>query len=714
MQFLHRPASFWDYPFVPFDSFPRLPVCLFVAWACFYAPGLALTGRRASSLPAPFVRVAWSAIVSTLTATLLAAAGRFSLPAVLAANALVCVAALPLRRLLAAGAPEQASPPRDFVGPLVFALALAACWPGYPGFLGASDSTAYVTTGVSLAHHGTLYREDRLLTEVPPLLRPIIFDSMSQVFGSTGPPYRRAPGAMLVEDLSATKAWPDFFPVPSVWSAMFVQAGATGGEAREMAAPNYAPFFAALALWAYWLLASRWLGTGYALAAVALLGASAPWLMGARLALSEPIAAFFALSALAMLAAGGPGLGRADALLAGAALGAAVFTRIETALLVLMALALQPSLERRFALNPAPGLGPWRTSPAFLGSFAVVAVLTVIPATTVPGTWTLPLLDHVSNAWIGFILKYGLPSPGEFVVGAGVATTLLALALRHFGLSATLRWAFLCSIVAGHAAASNWLAERTPMWLSFSIGWQGMALAAAGAVLAWRSPSRPAGASFLLALLAAVTAILFYNPHVYPALPWGARRFVPLLLPLGILLGCLVAARAHSRSRVLGFGLLALLAWPVVTGGRPLWGRLLVEGAWESLAELDRAIPRDGTIFVDREVSSMMVAPSLWLVHDRENITVPPTGGRAGKQYDSGLVWHFTEKGPVYFVTRGAGTQTPPPFVRMTLLSRIPLTLPLLEQAYNRRPEKIQRFMMPLAVYRMERYLGIQGTVVQR
>jgi hypothetical protein len=688
---------------VPLDFLVHAALWLPAAWALFLAPGQALIPRGATSLSALFVRVVWSAIVTTLVGTTLACASSFSLPAVVAANLLVAAASLPIRRLAFAGErPLETAPAPDRLGPLVFVLALIAWWPGYPSFLGSSDSTAYVSTGVSLAHHGAFWREDELLAEVPLLMRPVLFDSMSQVFDSKGPPFRRVPGAMLLEKLQDTKAWPDFFPVPSVWSALFVTARATGAPQAEVAAPNYAPVFAALALWAFWLLAHRWLGWGYGLAATAMLAASAPWIMSARLPMSEPIAAAFALSALALLAAGGPAMRRGDALLAGAALGAAVFTRIEMALMIAMALALQPSLARPASAESGREVGSWRPTPIFLAAFLGVALLTLIPALSVPGTWTLPMTDHLSNAWIRFLLAFGMPTPGERVVGGGGVVTLLALAVRHFGWSATLRWTFLCAVLAGHAAESRYLGWRTPTWLSVAIGWQGLALAACGAVLAWRSRVRPTAASFALALAAAAVAILFYNPHVYPALPWGARRFVPLLLPLAILLSCHAAARAHARSRLLGVALLALLAWPIAAAGRPLWGRTLLEGAWESLAALDKAIPRDGVVFVDRDISSMMVAPALWLVLDRNNLTVPPTTSAPGQKFLPMLVPYFAAKRPVYFVTRGAGEQSPPANVRLTLLARVPLALPLLEQTYDRRPEKIQRFLMPLAIYRLE------------
>lgn len=79
------------------------------------------------------------------------------------------------------------APPRFPATPVVSLLALAVIWPSYQAFLGASDSTADVTTGVSMACHGTLTRGGHPGAELLPVMRSMLFDSISQVFGATGP-----------------------------------------------------------------------------------------------------------------------------------------------------------------------------------------------------------------------------------------------------------------------------------------------------------------------------------------------------------------------------------------------------------------------------------------------------------------------------------------------------------------------------------------------
>lgn len=687
------------------DSLSRIAVCGFSAWVLFYGTGQAVLGTTRSALPESFARVLTSVIVSTLIATTLAAFERFSLVGLLSCNLAFGLSVSVLRRSFAhvSGADTAR---RDPLGPLIFVVALVAYGPGYPTFLGTSDATAYIATGVSLAHHGTLARDDDVARELPRATREILFDSMSQVFGSSGPPYRRMPGGMLVESLDADRAWPSFFPVPSVWAATFVSAGATSRPDPEQAAPNYAPVFAALALWAFWLVAREMFSGGIALVAVVLLGACAPFYMAAHMPLSEGITAFFNLSAIAALTANAARPVRRDVLLAGAAFGAAVFTRVDTALFLALAMAVLPTFDTRrdgaFVFS-RPMLA-W-----FFASFVAVASWTLVPMLLVPGTWTLPLSDHVHNTWIRLLLLYGRPS-GLLVAAVVLAAAGVAAAsARWFGWSATLRWGFVLALLAGQTTAARFLAERTPMWLSFSIGWTGLALAAIGAFVAWRTRRDAPAVAIVLALAAAVAAILFYNPHVYPSLPWGARRFVPMLLPLLVLLACTAASFAYARNRLLGVACLALIAVPVFLGGKPLWGRDVVEGAYERLAQLNDAIPLGGSILVDRQVSPMMVGISLWLVHDRNGVNVPPTDSAASRIYLPGLVWYLAGKGPVYFVTRALGSQTRTPNVRMKLLARIPVSLLLLEQTYDRRPRTMQNYVMPLAVYQLDRSIDKKG-----
>jgi hypothetical protein len=137
-----------------------------------------------------------------------------------------------------------------------------------------------------------------------------------------------------------------------------------------------------------------------------------------------------------------------------------------------------------------------------------------------------------------------------------------------------------------------------------------------------------------------------------------------------------------------------------------------MEGAWSQLQDIAAAIPEGGTLLLDRDVSPMMVGPALWLIHDRNGLSVPPLGGNVGRQYIPGLVWNYTSKGPVYFVTR-TGNQVRTPKISMQLLARPVAALRFMEQTYDRRPERTERYVMPLSVYRLDRSSDPRGSPVQ-
>ncbi|HEY2773516.1 MAG TPA: hypothetical protein VGK20_05635 [Candidatus Binatia bacterium] len=696
------------------DATPlHLGLQLAAAYFCFYAPGQLLVARRGGQVPVAFARVLASTVATTVCATALAVSGKFSLPSTIAATLVLAAAGAVARTRWREPQPPGAARRvcRDPIGLAVVAAALLAYWPGYPAFLGASDSSAYLGAGVWLAHHGTLALHDDLGPTLPAVTREVLFDSMSQATGSNGPPYRRLPGGIVVESLDDTEAWPAFFPVPSVWAALFATAGAPGLATRDEAAPGYAPVFGALALWAFSMLARCWCGPVLGLVATALLGASEPFYYFARMPTSEAVAAFFTISTLAVLSRTASSPRRDTVLLAGAALGAAVFTRIEVVAFLAMALCIQPAS----ALWNGPGLqSPRRLTVLLLAPVAILFALAVAQAVLMPGTWALPVPDLLENARIRLLFLYENPYSSDtthLVIAAALAAMVaVALSLRRLGWKATLRWCFLAAVLGGHWMAASFLFDRTPMWLSFYVGSATLALAAAGFALAWQDRDVLAAAPLALGFGLSSALILFYNPHVYPELVWGGRRFVPLLLPMLLLLATYCARKLGARSRLLMFACLATMAFAVHEGAGLVWNRKLFEDGYQSFRELAESIPPGGTVLVDRDVSAMMISPALWMLADRNNLTVPSRDSADDDNFLPGLVWYLTARGPVYYVSNGVGAQDPIPHVRMTTVTRPILALRVVEETYDRLPNGTERDVTEIGIFRLERSLDPRGT----
>ncbi|MBI5506237.1 MAG: hypothetical protein HY899_15685 [Deltaproteobacteria bacterium] len=667
---------------------------------CLLAPGWAWW-RGSRFLSPAFGAVALSVIVTTVVATSATALQHFSLGAVVAINAAITIAGLLAARRSRMRRPTPGSSPSapgNALGALVFAGSLVAFWPAYPTFFAASDSTAYVDSGVWLARSGTLAKHDDLGPTLTPELRDSLFDSMSQVFGA-GPPYRRMPGAMMLRSRDSDTAWPAFFPVPAVW------AGLSSAALGARHAGAYAPLFAALAVWALFILASRWLGVALGLFAALLSAANGASYYAARMPLSEPLAWFFAVGGLAAAAAcqnerGEEHASGSDAVLAGAAFGAAIFTRVDFALFLGGALLLLPWLR---------GSSPARLPRAFFVALAAVALLTVIELAALPGSYIDPLTDSLRGLRLRLLMAYWNHPAAVAGATAGVAVVAASM-IAWLGAVRALRVGLLLGFLIAHAMAANFLAMRAATWLSFYLGWAGLALAALGALVLYRSELP--GRSLFLALLASVCLVLFYNPHVFPSLPWGSRRFVPVLIPAAILTASVGISAAWRWRRVAGLVAAAALAVSVLPGGRAVWGQRFFDGAPEQLEKFAAALPDDGVVMINRSLSAHMFGAALWLLYDRNSVAVFPDSTKAGRLEMVSVVQAFADKKPVYWITNALETPVKIPFVARQEVARVNIALPLLEQTYDRVPERRERYLTPIAIFRLTPSLDGRGAAI--
>ena len=682
------------------ELIPFLARSLLALYLCTLAPGQAWWRGRLSSVPRLWAQVLVSVIGTTAVAAALTALESFSLASVVLANGLLTFAGF-LYQLLVRGRGDEIPVWHDRIGPLVFVAALIAYWPPYPAFLASGDASAYLDTGVYLARTGRLAVEDDLGPTLQPVTRTSLFDSMSQVIGGGGPPYRRTPGALLIRTREDTRAWPAFFPVPSIWAALATEI------AGARAAPAYATFFAALAVWTTFVLARRWLALPWAmLATVLVAGNGAAW-YAAHLSMSEPLVWYFTWAGLTAAAAFDHKRGSADAALAAAAFGAALLVRIDFAIFLVGALVLLPSFR-------ADDAGGESTSAPLPGSFFAIllawGVLAVAEVAIIPGSYADPLSDSSVNARV-FLLYAFVHHAWLTVLSLLAAAAALAASIWRLGMTRTIRFGIVAGFLVAHAMASSFLPTRTPVWLSCYIGWAGMAVAVGGALVIWRERSRMPGAALFLALVAATSLVLFYNPHVHPTLPWGARRFVPVLLPGLLLMTVVAAAHTWTRNRALGAVAAVAVLAGVAMSGRPVWGQRLFEGAPEQLEEIAKVIPQDGIIAINRTLGSHMIAPALWMLYGRNNVSVYPDTIKEGRNELSALVQETGK--PVYFVTGGIEPPRPIPFVRGSLVGRARLHLPLLETTHDRLPAKTERYLAPIAVYRLERSFDGKGEKIR-
>ena len=652
---------------------------------CLLGPGHAWWTGRHSTLPLLFTRIALSVAWTTAVGIVLAAAGHFSLPTLVLVNGAVALAGY-----LQAGRVRDAAlaPPRDRVagGGVAALLVLFLSWPAFETFLFASDGGAYVGAAVNLARTGDLAKDDDLIGRVPPMTARYLFPSVEgQQLKS---PYARMPGAMVVESFRADEAWPNFFPAPTVWGAI---AASTLGRRHTGA---YGPLFSALTAWAFFLVARRRLGTlasWMATAAVALNGAA---LWFGRYPLSEPMAAFFLWAGLVAYDQAADEGFESDAWAAGALLGTAALCRIEYALFLVGALLLV-----RWTRGP---LLPRTPAPVLIAT-VVTLVAVAAEAALIPGAFASPLTDSL-DAVLWKLRVFAGERPVA-AVGATVAgAAAFAATVRRFGaFDAVSGWCFAGVLVA-HAAIYNFLGQRVLVWLSLYVGWATLVVAAVGAVTLWRERHTLNANAFLIALVAATAAVVLFNPHVHPSLPWGMRRFLPLLLPATLLFAAVTVSRTAARSRVAATLLAAVVAYGVYPAATPLWGKTFYDGTLEQLDEFHAALPSDGTLLIDRRLYAHMLGAALWLHHDRNSLAVLPDDMAAGRRQIVSLTRALSETGPVYYVTEGLDSLTHVPLVSFEKVLTFPFSQVVLGSTYDVVPSQRFRYLKPVAVYRLRVY----------
>jgi len=662
------------------------PVAL-SAYFCCYGPGHAWWRGRTSGLPRGFARLAISLLLTSIVALALVAAEAFSLPRLVAIGGIVTlVGYLAVARVRHIEVyPVQR---RGRAGALVFLLALGFYWPPFEAHLAASDASSYLAAGVHLARHHKLTKEDDLGPLVPPIARGSLF------FSALGmpwkPPYSRMHGGLVVDQPGASEAHPSFFPLPSAWAGIFADALGT------RYAGGYVGLFAAAAVWAAWLLARARLGVLGATVATALTAVNAAAYWAGRMPLSEPLAWFFSMAGLAALDAYEDEGFAADARLAGALLGATAIVRVEYAAFVVVALCLRRVLRPTLAGRPL--------TPGFVVALLSMLAVVVLEVLLVRGAYYAPVVD----AWRGirWVLETSWRDVPARVVGlAAAGIVLYALAVRRFGIFRATAAASVVGFLAVYARLSpDPGVFRTLRWLGEYLGWPAVLLAFAGAVLAWRDRFAQPANGFLIVLLGLFAACLLYDPHVLPAMPWASRRFVPVIVPCGLLLASMACSAAWRRSMVAG-----LVAWGVLAGGviapaSKSWGRPYYAGTYDQLNDFVAKLPPEGSLLVDNRLVGTLLAPPLWLVYGRNSLPVL-TANQSGRNTVAGMTRILDDagKGPVHLIkpatTRGP---EPIPFTRSTRVLDFPLELLLPEQTDGPPPAAPQRYLEYISVDRLD------------
>ena len=487
-------------------------------------------------------------------------------------------------------------------------IALATALFAGPGeyALDGADGTVYLNIGAALERHGTLTFQEPLLGLTDPVDRPSIMKPVRGVI----PVLDLFPGGIQVSH-EGNVVRPNFFHLYPVWIGI---ADALGGV---KAGYHVSWMFGVLGVLAIWMLGRELDSLTAANVAAGLLTVNFAQVWFARAASSELVAQFFVLSGLALLAAAVRARSRASGAAAGTAFGLAACTRIDVLLLVL----------------PIVGAGcalVWlrrRWSPVWTAAFIPCALLTtqaVAHALLISGPYTLRVLRLM---FAGRAVSYAALALPIVIVGLGMWLWLVSAGRvrrppRWAVLSTAAALAILGIVRLGPELVSGYLAMLiTPI---------GCALAVAGAI--WLLRERSSEEMVLVVGILLMSALVYAESlRDRPELPQLFRRFVPVVLPLSLVLAGIAVARI---SVTVGRFRPVVLLLPIVLGGmqlrniQPVLADAPMRGIHDQLTAVASRLPADAVLVTDATTPSHF-GMSLRYLFDRRVLFAHPREGAA-------------------------------------------------------------------------------------
>jgi hypothetical protein len=496
---------------------PELLLIAFVPGALLFRAPIAERDRRARLTAEE--RVFWSVVISVAWSSVvvlaLAAASRYTLYALLVANAGVSAAVLAAwrGRLLYRG--TAARPDAGVVLPLALVgLGLALLFPVAEVIIGGKDPGAYINEGIAIAKHGALVIRDPLVGSIPPATRGLFFPP----YGARGYYSLRFMGFFLVDPQAGTVVgqFPHLYPI---WIAIGFGLDGINGALRTVSG------WAILGLLAVYFVGVRLIGRIPAFCAAALLALCVVEVWFGRYPNSETVLEALLFAGMLAFSRSHIEDDRFFAPVAGVVLGLLLFVRFDAGLAwagVGLAVILLPSQRRWPRVWFAVPMGVALTA-------AAVYVSTVME----PGFGIFaPFFENMHPLLIGLT---GVVLLAAMVLSrdrrlARAITTWMPLALSAVVVVAVI-YAYFFRVPAGRLAVHDALSLRTFTWYFPSAG---LVAAVVGFVLLswkrfWRDPA-------LLLVTTVYGFFFFYKIRIVPEHFWMARRFLPVILPAAFLL----------------------------------------------------------------------------------------------------------------------------------------------------------------------------------
>ena len=561
-------------------------------------------------------RTFW-AVVLSLTISLsivvaLAAAHRYSIGRLVAADAILSAALAGLARFDLRYGPSVRRPGGSIVLPV--ALLLLGAWRFFPAaeyVMGGKDPGVYMNEGIQIAQRGRLVIADPVVSSVPDFARDLFF------------PWYHQDDYYSLRFMGFFVQSPDRGTVVGQFPHLFPASIAIGyGLDGLTGARDATPCWALIGLLAVYFAGARWLGRVPAAAAVALLALNVVEVWFARYPNSE-----IALQALIFSALLANARAHVDgdpffAPVAGALLGVMLFLRLDSALVIAgvfgaLTLGLAAGQRPKWTFWPPLALGALLAAWYYNGPMRAYAALPrgllrqvswerYVAAAVVCAAVAAVCLWAMRRERVSRMVVRWTPAIVNVIV---IALAVYALELRHPG---------------GRLASHDAYALRTFAQFYFTV--PAVIAALLGYLLIARGRFWQDVATLLTITLFAV--VFFYKIRIVPEHFWMARRFVSVVLPGGLLIvaaAALMGVRGRWLSTRLirgpiGVVFLAILGYQYARAAKPILPHVEYAGIVQHLEHLASIVHRDDLLIVESRNSSEshVLALPLAYIYDRQ------------------------------------------------------------------------------------------------
>ena len=658
-----------------------------------------------------FLRFALGASVIVYVSLVLAELGRLRMGMVLVlAFVMVCALQVALRRWAGRqesyGAKKEAAavPATHSLVEVAALLLLCAVlfFPPYEAVVSGSDATVYANWGRKVAEAGALVFEDAFVEGLPADARAELFENRTQ-FRRTGR-LHRFPGGFQIASATEPIVSASFAPLFPVLAALLHQLGVPHGSLYV------APLSATLAIIGLFLVAAHLGGRRAAWLTVALTLAAMPQLWFARMPMPETVAQCFVMAGLlAWLVALRDGAPR-WAVAAGWFFGLACFAKVD--LNVLLSVSLVVFAAWRGLTRPAQGAGPlgW-----LLASFVPLVVHNVAHYLIFPTDYA-PVVEDLVR----------LSVPRELLGRIGpMARTIAALATVGLAVAAlrssvrTRRRASGIALAIGvvvyfynYSSTITMRIEETVGSLSWYVSWPLLLVGACASLwLVAGRPGRDAGAALVVTLLAVVGLTYLYSPLESPVHVFSMRRFVPVVLPLlmlvvslGIMAGLTRVAPRYRLVTAVTVGLLlvGLVARPsLAVLGKPFWASAIAQ-----TAEIARMFPTGAVVLMSAGLLGTHIPTTLGYLHDIDTVLVQDRNPPSQLMERSVQDWLASGRQVFFAFVNYDDFSFFAPGLTLGEVQNASVDVLMLERTLTRLPQAAVQSSVPLQVYRVSPHLA--------